>query len=185
MSPRLIILEQLLPGGKKVDHNQLFTSGSHLFCFKEYSKYFQSTYSVYFNRYLVVEIISVSHSVNHLLCSQLGFCKLFNLKTFSHRFPWSMTTRTHFLNILKGSHQVWKKDFLWSPYLFFFSPFFEQKKKMILKVIWRVFGEFCRVFGVCLKGVWKNKIEVWNQSEILRNYFTKKSFFRIDGFPFL
>ena len=69
MSPRLIILEQLLPGGKKVNHNQLFTSGSHLFCFKEYSKYFQSTYSVYFNRYLVIEIISVSHSVNHLLAN--------------------------------------------------------------------------------------------------------------------
>ena len=50
---------------------------------------------------------------------------------------------------------------------------------MILKVVWRVlmgvlrvlmgvlrvFGGCCRVFEVCLKGVWKNKIEVWNPSD--------------------
>ena len=34
---------------------------------------------------------------------------------------------------------------------------------MILKVLMgvlRVFGGCCRVFEVCLKGVWKNKLEV-------------------------
>ena len=58
------------------------------------------------------------------------------------------------------------------PIYFFFRPFFDQKKKMILKVVWRVFMgvlrvlEGCfRVFEVCLEGVWKNKIEVWNQSD--------------------
>ena len=54
----------------------------------------------------------------------------------------------------------------------YFSVHFWAKKKMILKVVWRVlmgvlrvFEGCCRVFEVCLEGVWKNKIEVWNQSD--------------------
>ena len=75
---------------------------------------------------------------------------------------------------------------LWSPYLFFSRPFFERKKEMILKVVWRVlmgvlrvFEGCCRVFEVCLKGVWKNKIEVWNQLDPppFTKWFHKKSFF--------
>ena len=49
----------------------------------------------------------------------------------------------------------------------FFPTIFGAKKKMILKVVRRVlmgvlgvFEGCCRVFEVCLKGVWKNKIEV-------------------------
>ena len=58
---------------------------------------------------------------------------------------------------------------------------------MILKVVWRVLMGVlrvlegcCRVFEVCLEGVWKNKIEVWNQSDPplpLTKWFHKKSFF--------
>ena len=64
---------------------------------------------------------------------------------------------------------------------------------MILKVVWRVlmgvlrvFEGCCRVFEVCLKGVQKNKIEVWNQSDPppFTKLFHKKSFFFTnDGFP--
>ena len=69
----------------------------------------------------------------------------------------------------------------------FFPTIFWSKKKMILKVVWRVLMgvlrvlEGCfRVFEVCLEGVWKNKIEVWNQSDPpppLTKSFHKKSFF--------
>ena len=84
---------------------------------------------------------------------------------------------------------------LWSPYLFFFPTIFWSKKEMILKVVWRVlmgvlrvFEGCCRVFEVCLKGVWKNKIEVWNQSDPPTPPFTKLFhkifFFTNDGFPY-
>ena len=75
-------------------------------------------------------------------------------------------------------------------YLFFWQIFWS-KKKMILKVVWRVLMGVlrvlegcCRAFEVCLEGVWKKKIEVWNQSDPprLRNYFTKKKFTN-DPFP--
>ena len=45
------------------------------------------------------------------------------------------------------------------PIYLFFSVHFSSEKKMILKVVW-VFEGCCRVFEVCLKGFWKNKIEV-------------------------
>ena len=74
----------------------------------------------------------------------------------------------------------------------FFRPFFERKKEMILKVVWRVlmgvlrvFGGCCRVFAVCLKGVWKNEIEVWNPSDPPPVYeiISQKSFFHNWLFP--
>ena len=77
------------------------------------------------------------------------------------------------------------KDFLWNhfinwcpppppprppfmkSYLFIFSSIFWAKKEVLLKVVWmvlmgvlRVLEGCCRVFEVCLEGVWKNKIEV-------------------------
>ena len=105
--------------------------------------------------------------------------------------------------VCKGSHQFWNFFFmkslhemvtpphpvplLWSPYIFIFPTIFWAKKKMILRVVWGVlmgvlgvFEGCCRVFEVCLKGVWKNKIEVWNQSEPptpFTKLFHKKSFF--------
>ena len=64
---------------------------------------------------------------------------------------------------------------------------------MILKVVWRVlmgvlrvFEGCCRVFEVCLEGVWKNKIEVWNQSDpppVNEMISQKIFFFTNDGFP--
>ena len=63
---------------------------------------------------------------------------------------------------------------------------------MILKVVWRVLMGVlrvlegcCRVFEVCLEGVWKNKIEVWNQSDppLYEMISQKIFFFTIEGFP--
>ena len=60
-----------------------------------------------------------------------------------------------------------KKDFFWNHFIKWWPPRppFERKKEMILKVVWRVlmgvlrvFEGCCRVFVVCLKGVWKNNI---------------------------
>ena len=96
-----------------------------------------------------------------------------------------------------------KKDFLWNHFIkwwpplprppfmkslfIFFPTIFWSKKKMILKVVWRVLMGVlrvlegcCRVFEVCLEGVWKNKIEVCNQSDPpppFTKWFHKKSFF--------
>ena len=48
----------------------------------------------------------------------------------------------------------------------------------------RVFGGCCRVFEVCLKGVWKNKIEVLNPSDPPPVYEIISLFFKIsDAFP--
>ena len=50
----------------------------------------------------------------------------------------------------------------------------------------RVLEGCCRVFEVCLEGVWKNKIEVWNQSDpppVNEMISQKIFFFTIDGFP--
>ena len=71
--------------------------------------------------------------------------------------------------------------------IYFFPDHFLIEKKMILKVVWRVLMGVlrvlegcCRVFEVCLEGVWKNKIEVWNQSDPpppFSKIFSKKIFF--------
>ena len=103
--------------------------------------------------------------------------------------------------LLREALNCEKKDFLWNHFIkwwppprppfmkslfIFFPTIFWSKKKMILKVVWRVLMGVlrvlegcCRVFEVCLKGVWKNKIEVWNQSDPppLTKWFHKKSFF--------
>ena len=77
----------------------------------------------------------------------------------------------------------------------FFPTIFWAKKKMILRVVWGVlmgvlgvFEGCCRVFEVCLKGVWKNKIEVWNQSDpppppLYEIISQKIFFFTNEGFP--
>ena len=82
-----------------------------------------------------------------------------------------------------------RPPFMKSLFIYFSSIFWAKNKDNFegcLKGVLRVFEGCCRVFEVCLKGVWKNEIEVWNQSDPLprlRNDFTKNLFFTIDGFP--
>ena len=97
-------------------------------------------------------------------------------------------TQSHSVHWLREAIIREKKDFLWNHFIkwwpppprppfmkslfIFFPTIFWSKKKMILKVVWRVLMGVlrvlegcCRVFEVCLEGGWKNKIEVWNQSD--------------------
>ena len=62
-----------------------------------------------------------------------------------------------------------RPPFMKSLFIFFSDHFLNEKKDDFEGCLKGVDGCFkgvegcCRVFEVCLEGVWKNKIEVWNQ----------------------